>query len=677
MILAFLLKSTACLAIFLAFYKLVLEKESIHTFKRFFLLGALITSFIIPNIVFTEYVEIASGTEINVTPMTGDLQALDSEPVAIISTSLDWEVILWSIYGIGVIIFGFRFIRHLLQIWSRIRFNPKLKENFITRVLLRQSVAPHTFFNYIFLNKKEFEEKNIPQEVLMHEEAHAKQRHSLDVLFIEMVQVFFWFNPLIYLLKSSIKLNHEFLADNAVVNSNISIPKYQHLLLSFLSKASENHHSSIKIANAIVYSSTRAERSRSIKKRFTVMKTKTSKKSIVLRSFLLLPLTTILLFGFSEKKEIPFSEKAVLEITLKSKNNVDPSLWSATKKELLKFNALAKKYNAIPVEKRKIPMDDLQTLETIYGKMNEVQKKVAQPFPECPPQNQITVELIEININNNGQLLVQDELVRLEDLKAYLSKFNNHLSFDEREKVVRSIIKVDTKTPKGVIQKVDKILMEYGCATINIVGRDNQPQSKVQHSATRQEMNEYNTLAKKYNEMDPNRMVIKNKEIKRLKELYVKMSKKQQADAEPFPNFPPPPPAPKAPEPPKNVSDTNYAANQIETIIEKQDPYDVVGKTILVNRSELPEPQMTPTYIKISEPNIATPPPPPNPISPVESIEKLAKEGADFILNGTPISAEKALEVVKNNHKINIDLRESSGEKPLVKLSVNPIHLKN
>jgi biopolymer transport protein ExbD len=390
---------------------------------------------------------------------------------------------------------------------------------------------------------------------------------------------------------------------------------------------------------------------------------------------LLLPLTAILLFEFSEKKEIPIGEKAALETTLKLKNYVDSSSLSASKKELLKFNALAKKYNAIPVEKRKIPMDDLKTLETIYGKMNEEQKKVAQPFPECLPQNQKRVELVEININNNGQLLVQDEPLRLEDLKTYLSKLNKHLSFDERKKIVRSIIKVDTKTPKEVIQKVDKILTEYGSATINILGPEDKQFSKVQQNATREEMKEYNTLAKKYNEMDRNHMVIKNKEVQRLKELYGKMSEKQQSDAEPFPNFPPPPPAPKAPEPPKNVSDTDYAANQIETIIEKQDPYDVVSGNIGVTQPKQPEPVLPPTYINETNPNL--PPTPPTPLSPIESIEKWTKEGADFRLNGKPISAEKVLEVVKNNDRINIDLKESTNKKTLVKLSVDPIHLKN
>ena len=768
--LLFLAKFTACLAIFLLFYKLLLEKESMHHFKRAYLLGALVASLLIPAIVFTEYVAIPTNTDLlEATPQEGN-PVLTNATSKIRTEKMNWETVLWSIYLFGVTIFGIRFLLHLGQLWWRIRKNPKLRTRLTTRVLLIPKLPPHTFFSYIFLNKTAYETDQIPQEVLLHEETHAKQWHSLDIILVELAQVLLWFNPLIYLLKSAIKLNHEFLADSAVVKNDTSIPKYQHLLLSFLTKASENHHSSIKIANAIVYSSTRAERSRSIKKRFTVMKTNTSKKTIVLRSFLLLPLTVFLLLAFSTSKEVYIPKNAssdtssehyarslsieilgngnylvediavnknnflsivnqfntdidadirnkILNIHLTSSQDIPNSeVWFIynslldygfyrivapnqevirekgntpfaiendypERQEIEKYNALATKYNAIPIEKRKIPLNDLKTLETIYSKMSEVQKTEAQPFPECLPKTnttiQHTVKQISVNINNKGQLLVQEDLVALEALSKFLSQINPHLSVEQRRKIVASKIYVDTKAPKEVVQKVEGILVEYGVATINIVGPEDKQFSKVQQSATREEMKEYNALAKKYNEMNRNYMVIKNKEIKRLKELYGKMSKKQQADAEPFPNFPPPPPAPKAPEPPKNVSDTEYAANQIEHIIDTQDPYDATNISLNSIRPNIPEsPVPTTTKLNIQKTHLL-PPSPPEPISPVESIEKLAKEGADFMLNGTPISPEKALEVVKNNHKINIDLRESSGEKPLVKLSVNPIHLKN
>jgi beta-lactamase regulating signal transducer with metallopeptidase domain len=753
--LIYLLKSGACLAILLLFYKVVLERESMHHFKRYYLLAALALSLVIPTIVFTEYVEIVPNRIYEQAQISNPVvEDTILEPVTK-EGPVNWEMILWFVYGFGVLGFGFRFIKHLAQIWFRIRKNPKLKNNFITRVLLAQQLPPHTFFSYIFLNKKQFESQNIPQEVLLHEETHAKQKHSIDILLIELTQVFLWFNPLIYVVKSSIKLNHEFLADNAVVKKNNNHYQYQNTILSYLSNDNFNKHQSTGIANAINYSS--------IKKRFTVMKTNTSKKSIVLRSILLIPLMTLLLFGFSTSKEVYIPNHKLSETTeqyarslrieilgngdylveevlvnrenlvaitnqfntdidtdirnkilnihltslmdipnsevwflynslldygfyrivtpnqeiIKKKGNTPFANESnyPTRLELEKYNALATKHNTVPIEKRKIPLNELKTLESIYAKMSKPQKSEAQPFPECLPQNQKTVDLIEINVNNKGQLFVLDERVRLEDLKSYLSKINKHLSFAERKKVIRSIIKVDTKTPKEIIQKADKILTEYGSATINIIGPEYNSKSQQQKSATRIEMKEYNGLAKKYNEMDRNHMRIKMQDVQRLKTIYAKMSTKQREDAEPFPDFPEPPPTPDAPEPPKNISNMDYATNQIGTIIEEQDPYDVVGGGIKANHPPLVDQPLAPKYVKDVEPT--SPPPPPEPISPVENIEKLAKEGADFMLNGQKISAKKALEVVKNNNRLNIDLRESNGEKPLIKISVDPIHLKN
>src|SRR5690606_39609713 len=64
--------------------------------------------------------------------------------------------------------------------------------------------------------RNEYENNQIDQELFVHEKAHITQKHSLDILFIEALQILFWFNPLIYLYKKAMKLNHEFLADQKV-----------------------------------------------------------------------------------------------------------------------------------------------------------------------------------------------------------------------------------------------------------------------------------------------------------------------------------------------------------------------------------------------------------------------------------------------------------------------------
>ncbi|SRX75913.1 M56 family metallopeptidase [Aequorivita antarctica] len=350
----YILKSAACLALFFAFYKLFLENTSIHTFKRFYLFGSLLASFLIPLITFTTYVEtsvfIASYTE-------GTPQLIFSEAEETINY---WPYVLWTVYGLGVLFFSLKFFRNLFGLIQQIQKNQKYRNSSFINVLLLETVIPHTFFNYIFLNKTQFENQEIPAEVMLHEEAHALQRHSLDVIFIEILQILFWFNPFVYFLKRSVKLNHEFLADRAVLNAGAETSAYQKILLAFSSNAVTP-----SLAHSLNYSS--------IKKRFTVMKKHTSKRAIWLRSLLLLPLLSLLIYGFSTKEIV---KKEIQSEIVQQK---------ATKAEIAEYNKLAKKYNAVDIEKRIIKKDDLERLEIIYKKMTDEQKANAEPFPECIP----------------------------------------------------------------------------------------------------------------------------------------------------------------------------------------------------------------------------------------------------------------------------------------------------
>jgi bla regulator protein blaR1 len=287
----YVIKSAVCLGIFFAFYKIFLEGENMHIFKRFYLIGTLVASYFIPLVTFTKYIEVQKGVVPLLTSET--LTVASSEIIPIINYL---PPVLWSLYGLGVLFFTLKFGWNLFGIIQKIRKNPLYKNKNIFHVLLKTATIPHTFFSYIFLNKQKFEANEIPREVLLHEQAHAYERHSLDILFIELLQIVFWFNPIIYFIKHSIKLNHEFLADRAVLNNGIETTNYQNILLAFSSNAGPPLPIVIGMANSINYSF--------IKKRITVMKTHTSKKAFWFRSIFLLPLLAVLIYGFSTKEII-------------------------------------------------------------------------------------------------------------------------------------------------------------------------------------------------------------------------------------------------------------------------------------------------------------------------------------------------------------------------------------
>ena len=354
----YILRSVACLGAFFIFYKLFLENENMHTFKRFYLLGSLVLSIIIPLITFATY---ATLTGSNAPISLPDFNEFGTDKYTLFLDLL--PTILGTLYIIGVVFFGFRFAKNLVSILLKIKRNPKLKLSSYIHVLLQDKVMPHTFFKYIFLNKTKYDAFEIPSEVMLHEQTHAQQKHSIDILFIEILQIIFWFNPLIYMIKHSIKLNHEFLADEAVLSKGIESNYYQNLLLVF----SSNTQTPI-LANSINYSL--------IKKRFTVMKTHTSKSKIWIRSLLLFPLVALLLFSFSAKEEMEKFDVAPIDYTLQD---------GATKAQVKEYNKLAKKYNDMDQTNMRIKKSDIDRLKYLYNLMSNKQRKNSQPFPNFPP----------------------------------------------------------------------------------------------------------------------------------------------------------------------------------------------------------------------------------------------------------------------------------------------------
>ncbi|MFK5890362.1 MAG: M56 family metallopeptidase [Flavobacteriaceae bacterium] len=363
----FLIRFTACLAVLLIFYKLYLEKESVHVLKRAYLLVALILSLVIPFITFTFYIN--APFEVH-QPL--NYQFISDLPISELNTKKDYlPLVIWVIYAFGVFIFSIKFLFNLSKTFYKIKYNPKVKSNRFTNVLLKKLVTPHTFFNYIFFNKHQFEKDEIPKEVFLHEQCHAQQKHSLDVLFVELLKIIFWFNPLIYLAKHFVKLNHEFLADQAVLEKGISIPKYQQILLQFTSNKTP------QLANAINYSL--------IKKRFTIMKTQSSKKTIWLRSFLMIPLFAILIYGFSDKLILQ-KEKGITQQKLKfQKKNKTEGVPEVMMKKYKEFMHKCETTKVIdyPTYKRMV---------IVYNKMSKKQKESVKKYTKDPFSGSLTAK---------------------------------------------------------------------------------------------------------------------------------------------------------------------------------------------------------------------------------------------------------------------------------------------
>ena len=182
----------------------------------------------------------------------------------------------------------YRFIHNLKKLLSKIKGNKTVIYSGAKLVLTNSNSIPFSFMKYIFINKGKYEKGTVEKEVLQHELAHVKQLHSLDVMLVELFIVFAWFNPLLFLLRRSILLNHEYLADDSVVKTFNDTKSYQLLLFK---KA--NQKSNLILSSSFNYLIT--------KKRLIMMTRKTSHKVAIIKQIVIIPLIAALGFLFSAK----------------------------------------------------------------------------------------------------------------------------------------------------------------------------------------------------------------------------------------------------------------------------------------------------------------------------------------------------------------------------------------
>ena len=309
----YLLKSILCLLVLLLFHRLVLQQEVLYRFNRFFLLAAVIGSFLIPLITVEveqklrpePIVTIFDPSEILPSDFHSESEILDpnrTEPAAEVA-EFPWEKLAWGIYLLGFLLFLARFIRNIRVIHDQIRKNFKVTFRQETIVLVSDSVAPFSFLKYIFYHKDSFENEGIPDAVFIHEQCHVREKHSWDILLIEGLLVIFWFHPGLYLARQAIQLNHEFIADQEVIK-HFPVRDYQYLLISILSG-----QQGFALGSRLNFPLT--------KKRFAMMK-KSSKPGIqVLKLASLVGFLGIVVALFAEKVAVsaPAEQSAEVQVT--------------------------------------------------------------------------------------------------------------------------------------------------------------------------------------------------------------------------------------------------------------------------------------------------------------------------------------------------------------------------
>ncbi len=240
---SFLLAFIGISALFFGYFYVFLRKENRFQSNRFFLLAILPVSAILPLLEFklisTQEISPLLGTTLETITITGE---------AVNNWAYGYDDFMARLYpGISLIFFTLLLAR-LFKIGAIIH-NPSQKEKIkgATLIYSRGTLAPASFGKYIFLGQEYTLNEEDKKHILAHELCHIQQRHSLDILFLELWKVFFWFHPLVYLINRELKIIHEYQADHAATQQGNQHSYIQLLLSQSLGQSLELSHSFFRL----------------------------------------------------------------------------------------------------------------------------------------------------------------------------------------------------------------------------------------------------------------------------------------------------------------------------------------------------------------------------------------------------------------------------------------------
>jgi len=278
----YLFKLSVSLTVVFLFYQFILRRLTFYNWNRWYLLGYTFLSFIIPFIDITPALQ---ENELNNTSMIQWVPVLHKQSTG------DTTFSFWNILSL-VVVAGMLIMltRLLVQLFSFRRMMKKAKlisGDTINLYQVNEPIIPFSFGNAVFFNVNLHTTEEL-EKIIRHEFVHVKQRHSIDILFSEILCLLNWYNPFGWMIRTAIRQNLEFVADNQVLENGINKKQYQYLLLKVIG------NNQFSIAQKFNFSS--------LKKRIAMMNKNKSAKLHLLRFLFVLPVLAVILVSF--RKEI-------------------------------------------------------------------------------------------------------------------------------------------------------------------------------------------------------------------------------------------------------------------------------------------------------------------------------------------------------------------------------------
>lgn len=370
-------KVAVCLTLFYLFHKLLMSRDTFHTFNRFAILSMMLLSLVLP------LVHLSLDSEAGINRGTVALEGLVAQTVVAdggngVGEGLTLTQVLLAAYVLGVVLFVGK---ALLSVGSLLRLIRRARcvevRNGIRIYTMQGDISPFSWFRYIIMSEKDWQENR--REIVLHEMAHIRRCHSMDVAVCNMMIVFQWYNPAAWLLKRELQTLHEYEADEAVLSAGVDATHYQMLLIR-------------KAVGERLFSMANNLNHNSLKKRITMMKIKRTNPVQKAKIAFVLPLAAMTVAAFASQKVENLSEKVEQESEAFSSVSDNPVVRAVD--ETARVAAVKVQEEKALEEATSLSMAS-DTAETKSGKEFPC---IPETFPQFPGGHIALVEYLSKNI---------------------------------------------------------------------------------------------------------------------------------------------------------------------------------------------------------------------------------------------------------------------------------------
>ena len=324
----YLLQLTLAWSAFYLLYQLLLRRTTFFAYNRAYLLGTLLLGLVLPlydwGALFVDAAPLEQAGYY-LQPITIGVQQVEivvteqAKQRATVESPFTWAQLVWLVYGLGAALAAARLLYGGWQLRQLFRSGKKEKREGYTLVRTPIMHTPFSFFRWLFWSEVLPCPAKDRDKILRHERAHMQGWHSADVLLLEILAVWLWFHPVLYLYGRSLRTVHEYQADAAVLH-HVKKKNYGRMLL----RQSQTGQA-VTLANHFSHTQ--------LKKRILMMTKKKSPRLQRLWYALALPLMAALAFAFAMPADLPLGTTAPAPLAVTHGDTEHPPLFAGCEKE--------------------------------------------------------------------------------------------------------------------------------------------------------------------------------------------------------------------------------------------------------------------------------------------------------------------------------------------------------